>query len=126
MNPTSTDRLPAYQHYELARQHMRDGNLDLAISEFVTSLSHDQHFKAHELLGECYLMQGNLDLAIQHLSEAKRTNNQVRAPSLLAEALRRAGRFEEARAEASAVLSVVPGNRMAKTVLGKIEGTADA
>lgn len=114
------------KHYDLARQHMREGKLDLAIEEFLASLAHAEHFKAHELLGECYLMQANYDLAIKHLSEAKRTNNQVRAPSLLAETLRRAGRLEEARTMALEVLSVVPGNRLAKSVLAKIDGMSES
>jgi tetratricopeptide (TPR) repeat protein len=126
MKSSSSDRLPAYQHYELARHHMGEGKLDLAIQEFLASLAHAQHFKAHELVGECYLMQANYDLAIKHLSEARRTNNQVRAPSLLAETFRRAGRLEEARAVALEVLSVVPGNRLAKSILAKIEGISEA
>jgi len=104
------------QLYQEARRLMNAGNLQEAILLFQQSIALSPHFKALELLGECYIRLGRLTEAIVPLAAATTLNRGVRAPALLAEAFLQLGEHERAQESAEVALKRDPNNKRALNV----------
>lgn len=96
---------------------MDEGEFEDAVLLFQQSISQYPHFKALELLGECFYRLNRLSAAIVPLAAATALNNGVRAPSLLAEVFLNLEQYQEAKYMAEMALSRDANNRRAKETI---------
>ena len=106
----------AFSLYEQARHAMDRGALEEAVALFEQSNADCPHFKALELLGECFIRLGRAQEAIVPLVAAATLNNGVRAPTLLAQVFLELAQYQDGLNMAELALSRHPGNRIAKQV----------
>lgn len=105
--------------YDDGRARMSAGDTHSAIDIFEKSIALYPHFKALELLGECFIRSGRPSDAIVPLAAATTLNKGVRAASLLAKALAEVGDAERSREIADLALSRDPNNRLALNIAGE-------
>ena len=113
--------------YRRARELMGKNRLEEAVSLFQQSVALSPHFKALELLGECYVRLNRLPEAVVALAAATTLNRGVRAPSLLADVLLQLEDYDGAKEAAEIALSRDPHNRIAlnaKKAAGHLVGDA--
>ena len=102
-------------YYE-ARRMMEAGKLEDAVVLFQQSIESQPHFKALELLGECFIRLDRLPAAIVPLAAAACLNKGVRAPALLAEVFLKLKDYRQAGEIAEVALSRDPHNRKAQEI----------
>ena len=110
---------PSTQRYNRARELMTEGAIDHAVEMFLRSVADCPHYKAYELLGECYMRLERFPLAILYLAAASTLNRGGRAPSLLAEAWLAFGDTARALEAAEVALGREPKNKRALAVRQK-------
>jgi tetratricopeptide (TPR) repeat protein len=117
----------AYGLYQKGRLMMEEGKLDEATVLFQHSIELSPHFKALELLGECFLRLNQLREAVVPLAAATALNKGVRVPSLLAEVFLQLKDYQAAEEVAEVALSRDSNNRKAlevKKVAAELKGMA--
>ncbi len=114
--------MEASELYQMARARLEAEAFQEAVVLFNRSIELFPHFKALELLGECYARMGQLRSAIVPLAAATTLNRQSRAPSILAEVFERLGEQDEALQMARLALERDNRNRRAKGVVSRLGG----
>ncbi len=106
--------------YQKARKAFDAGEFAEAAALFQKSIILMPHFKAFELLGECFIKLDRLTEAVGPLAAATILNRQVRAPSLLCEVFFQLGERTAAARFCRLALKRDPHNRKALAVQKKL------
>lgn len=102
----------AHAHATLAAIHMANAEPDLAINELEAAEHADPDlYILPALRANYYAMQGNLERAVTEIAHAVEVNPDFNTRLTAAQIYRQAGRYEDMRREARAVLELVPEGR---------------
>jgi len=102
----------AHAHATLAAIHMANAEPDLALNELEAAEQADPDlYILPALRANYYAMQGNLERAVTEIAHAVELNPDFNTRLTAAQIYRQAGRYDEMRREAQAVLLLVPEGR---------------